>query len=108
MIAGISGYGLAGVNTTGIGLQDINNSESFPNEKITPPDRSGIPNLGRGNGGEGGPGSGNLAIGGVFGHDLQSKVVELNTAMVDLLQKIVENTTPSSSGGEEGSSGLGD
>ncbi len=58
--------------------------------------------------GTGGGGSGNLAIGGVYGVDIQTKIVSLNTKMVSLLEAIVENTSPGDygMGGENEASGL--
>ena len=90
-----------------IGADDIANSEMFKGEGAPPPDRRGaLSKIGQG--GAGGPGSSNLAIGGVFGVDIQSKIVALNGQMVDLLQQIVENTTPDidSGGSEDEGAGL--
>lgn len=39
-------------------------------------------------------GSGNLAVGGVFGVNIQAKLVTLNQRMVSLLEKLVSNTNP--------------
>lgn len=57
----------------------------------------------------GGAGSGALSVGGVYGVDIQSKLMSLNQTMVDLLQQIVVNTTPQFDGGggnEEEGAGL--
>lgn len=39
-------------------------------------------------------GSGNAAVGGVFGVNIQGKIISLNQRMVSLLEKIVSNTNP--------------
>src|ERR1039458_2320909 len=88
--------GLAGdlAMAGGLGETDINNSDLFGWKDGEPPDRRGIlSKLGQGGQG-GGAGSGNLAIGGTFGVDISSKIMHLNESMVDLLQKIVDNTMP--------------
>ena len=88
-----------------IGYADTASSELFAGGVGEPPTRRGPLTLGGGGGAGGGAGSGNLAIGGVFGVDIQSKILTLNSQMVDLLQQIVENTTPDMSGGGEGEGG---
>jgi hypothetical protein len=101
---GIAG---AGYSAAGIGAADIAGSDLFSGGLGPPPTRQGIlSRLGEGGTG-GGSGSKNLAIGGVFGADIQSKIIQLNSKMVELLQQIVENTTPDiDSGGESEGAGL--
>lgn len=76
------------------GLQDTGDGSL-----ITPPTRTGLfgNKIGSVGGGEGG--HGNLAMGGVFGIEIQSKIIDLNKRLVDigetqleLLEKIVQNT----------------
>jgi hypothetical protein len=90
--------GLAGsaLSVGGVGASDINANDMFSMGAEEAPTRQGIlSRMGQGGGGAGGPGSGNLAIGGVYGVDIQSKIMNLNEKMVSLLEQIVSNTTPS-------------
>jgi hypothetical protein len=98
-----------------VGRKDIaDHILSERGDRLPAPNRSGfLQGMGMGYGAGGG---GNLAIGGVFGVDIQTKIIDLNVkiaknteTMAELLQLIVENTAPGDygigSGGEEGASG---
>jgi hypothetical protein len=101
VIGGISFLGVGGsaISAGGIGTQDIEKYGVFKPDigRIPAPNRGGLQGFGMG-----GPGGGNLAIGGVYGVDIQSKIISLNEKMVSLLEKIVVNT------GADYSTGAGD
>ena len=78
----------------GIGTRDVESDPLFNygnGNNPTSTNRNPLLNLG-GIGSLFGGGSNNLSMGGVFGADLQGKIIALNTQQVSLLQKIVENT----------------
>ena len=91
--SGLKGVGIAGESfmAGGVGKEDISKN-TFGDIGIGDirPSRTGM--LGRIGGFGSGGGSGNLAMGGVFGVDIQGKIISLNSKMVDLLEQIVINT----------------
>ena len=96
-------FGTAGTTYSAgyVGGQDVASRilGEGPGGRAPAPNRSGLlQGMGMGYGAGGG---GNLAIGGVFGVDIQTKIIDLNAKiannterMVDLLELIVENSAP--------------
>lgn len=92
MLGTAGAFGAAGSSGRG----DINASNLFQNTGGLPPgsaNRSGVGGLGGGGFANlFGAGSGNLNVGGVFGVDLQAKLVSLNEKQTAFLEKIMEYT----------------